>query len=323
MLPLPIIGLMILFQFDDKLRISAAQLALFAKVSVFIAFFLYFLLAQVIGDQFGLGKHFIGRLELFSGNPIPFSAAIFGVTIFCFSNWPNATNLEKFSTLLCCVLGIYLAGLLSGTRGTFLAIILSGPIFLWLVFRSWLLAILIVFLISLLGVLLQLSGLKIIDIHYLERIIKGSKTLVTSDTSDTGIIKRLTLWNASILTIIENPFFGYDVSNRFTALKPNLPNSLRKVFTHPHNDIFASMISVGLVGGFLSIICLFSPIWAAVFSKERKPTKLVIGSAITITILTTANVNTVFFNDITCAWLAFSTFLIWNFKFEKNLNFKN
>ena len=42
MLPLPIIGLMILFQFDDKLRISAAQLALFIKFQFYCIFSIFF-----------------------------------------------------------------------------------------------------------------------------------------------------------------------------------------------------------------------------------------------------------------------------------------
>ena len=38
---------------------------------------------------------------------------------------------------------------------------------------------------------------------------------------------------------------------------------------------------------------------------------------LTFSTLFTANVSTVLFNDITCAWLAFSTYLIWSTNFEK------
>jgi len=34
--------------------------------------------------------------------------------------------------------------------------------------------------------------------------------------------------------------------------------------------------------------------------------------------LVTANVSTVFFNDITSAWLAFSTYLMWATNFKEN-----
>ena len=132
------------------------------------------------------------------------------------------------------------------------------------------------------------------------------------------------MWSASINSIKQSPLWGHGVSNRFLALKENLPESFKypdgKNFSHPHNDIFASAIGVGLIGGFLSVINLFSPLWAVLISKDYNETKLFLGSIITISIFSTANLNTIYFNDITSAWLAFATFLIWNVKFTGDIN---
>ena len=48
MLPLPIIGLLVISSTDDELRITAAKLALYAKISIAIAFIIYclFLICQ-------------------------------------------------------------------------------------------------------------------------------------------------------------------------------------------------------------------------------------------------------------------------------------
>ena len=133
-------------------------------------------------------------------------------------------------------------------------------------------------------------------------------------TSDTAMGLRLELWSASLSAIEKNPFWGYDISNRFFALKEYLPENFKKNFSHPHNDVFASTLGSGILGGVFSVICLFSPIWAALLSEDRNRTKLIFGSLTTINIISAASVNTVFFNDITAAWLAFSTFVIWNLK---------
>ena len=126
---------------------------------------------------------------------------------------------------------------------------------------------------------------------------------------------RLDVWTAALQTIQELPFFGYDVSNRFTAIEHNLPTNFSRNYTHPHNDIFASVISAGFIAAPLSLISLLSPMLAAIYSKnDSGDTKLFIGAMVTIGIIATANVNTVFFNDITSAWLAFAVFLIWNMK---------
>ena len=127
------------------------------------------------------------------------------------------------------------------------------------------------------------------------------------------------LWTSSLSAIRDNLFWGYDNSNRFTALSTYLPEGFKMKFTHPHNDIFAGTLSTGLIGGMLSFISLLSPILAGLLSKENTREKVVLGTLVTAGILITANVNTVFFNDITAAWLAFSTFLIWNVTYNENV----
>ena len=54
--------------------------------------------------------------------------------------------------------------------------------------------------------------------------------------------------------------------------------------------------------------------------ESRYLLKLFLGILVTVGIMITANVNTVFFNDITAAWLAFSTFLIWNLNYTRELD---
>ena len=315
MLPIPMIGLAILLIASDGFRITAQRLENSAKIAVIATFLIYIIFLKSLAFEFGLTHHFLGRLEMFSGNPIPFSTAVFGISIFCLSNWNHSKNADKFITIVCLLIGFWLAGIISGTRGTLLAIIISIPILICIMTRSLILGLLIT--LGTLGVfwIVQSNGVIIIETGYITRLSNGLNTLINKGGSDISIQLRTEMWSSSLSKIRENYWYGYDISNRFTALSKNLPEAFKNKFSHPHNDIFASTIGAGFIGGILSIFSLLSPIWAALLSNDNLKQRLFLGILVNLGILVTANVNTVFFNDITAAWLAFSTFLIWNLTF--------
>lgn len=81
MLPIPLIALMIIFKKKD-FKISAKQIAEYSQFAVFFSFLIYLFLVTFFGPDSIFYKFHSGRLNLFSGNPIPFSFAIFGISIF-------------------------------------------------------------------------------------------------------------------------------------------------------------------------------------------------------------------------------------------------
>ena len=125
------------------------------------------------------------------------------------------------------------------------------------------------------------------------------------------------MWSAAIKSINSIPIFGYNITERFDAISPYLSETFNQQFSHPHNDILASIISAGFIGGFTAAIDLFSAILPSIIEKEGRLENFYLGTMIVITVLSTANFSTVFFNDISSAWLAFSTFLLWNTNFKK------
>ena len=320
MVSIPIIGLMILFTPNNGLSISAREVEKYAKISIAITFFVYIIFSQSLALKFGVTQNFLGRLEMFSGNPIPFSTVVFGLTIFCISNWRYSKIVDKIVTIACLLIGFWLAGITSGTRGTLLAIIVAIPIIIWLMTRSLILCLLITFGAVTVFWILQSNGVAIVESGYITRLSNGLNTLINKGGSDSSIQLRTEMWSASLSTIKENYLYGYDISNRFTALSANLPESFKNTYSHPHNDIFASTIGAGFIGGILSIFSLLSPVWAALLSNDNLKLRLFLGILVNLGILVTANVNTVFFNDITAAWLAFSTFLIWNLNYSIELD---
>lgn len=324
MFPIPFIGLMILFNRENGLRITANQLSFYSQISIAVALLTYLILSQFFGPRSGFASNYLGRLELFSGNPIPFSFAILGVSIFCLFNWENAGFKGRLVAIFYFFIGLYFAGILSGSRGSLLSIILSAPIFAWFLSRSYIFTCTF-FMLNALGAVFYFHGYlsNFIFNDYMLRVLNGLDALFSNsaeDTSfsnsaeDTSINVRLEIWRASLKAISEVPLFGYNVSERFTAIVPYFKDNFLHRFSHPHNDVLAGIISVGILGGVFTIVSLFSPVIAALLSKSDRKTKLPLALTIVISVMFTANVNTVFFNDITASWLAFSTFLIWNAK---------
>ena len=147
------------------------------------------------------------------------------------------------------------------------------------------------------------------------------ETLTSSKNNDTSILQRKQMWAAATKTISEKPLSGYGVTEKFNSIKQYLPNSFTSIYSHPHNDILASTISVGLFGGFAAFISLISVFLASLLTFLRSGEKVFFSIIVLIPTLFTANVSTVFFNDISSAWLAFSTYLIWVVDFgEKQSN---
>ena len=311
MLAIPILGCLIILTGNKGFEIRASTLARFARVAVIVTFIVYLLLMYYpsIYKNAAIGNG--ARLELLSGNPIPFSIVVLCLSLISFASWNKDSQKEKIQSIICLTLGLYLALYLANSRGTILAFIITTPHIAWFIFRS--IGALFIFLIfsilaTCLIVKLQLSG--IINSDHLFRIMKGIITLTTGEAIDNSSFVRTELWAASFAAILNNPILGYGLPDRFSALLPLLSENFSYRFTHPHNDILAGAISAGLLGGIFSAISIMSPLWAWCFTNRNSSAGMFLGLTFSIIFFTSASFNTIFFNDITAAWLAFSTFLI-------------
>ena len=342
MLPLPFIGMLIIFHIRTGFKLSSKKVSQFSQISVLCSLILYLFLSVSTDPNSLYYKCDTNRLKLFSGNPIPFSYAMLGISIFCLADWRNSTNKNKLIAFLFFLTGAYFSGFLSGTRGTLLSLILILPIIIFYLSSRFTLGLLIISVSALTFLLLFQAGIKInpcniysnrienvlATLGFLEntnssilpRLEMWSASIKTTSAApmSTSILPRLEMWSASIKAISDAPIFGYGVTERFNALKPYL-NGFSHNYTHPHNDILASLISSGLLGSIAALISIMSGFIAALLSPHWSYEKVLLGLIISIPTFITANVNTIFFNDITSAWLAFSSYLIWATDF-KNYN---
>ena len=311
MLSLPIIGLLLVLPKSKEFEIKIPALARCAQISILISLFVYIaFLAFTDLYSSPLAMRAV-RVDLLSGNPIPFSIVVTGLSLLSLASWHTCYRRGKILAVLCLTIGLFLALYLAQSRASLLAFCISTPIIFWFIYRS-LLPTIILFTIGLLVasllVYLQISGFMYSE--QIDRVIKGVVTLTTGKAVDNSSFVRMELWHASLKTIEANPIFGYGLSERFSALAPYLGEDFNYNFTHPHNDILASTISSGILGGIFSIIALTSPFWVWVMTNRQSSAGFFLGSSLSLIFFVSASFNTIFFNDITAAWLAFSTFLI-------------
>lgn len=163
--------------------------------------------------------------------------------------------------------------------------------------------------------LIRVNPATILEEAYFNRITNGLETLILFENRDGSIWQRLDMWSAGLQAFFKAPPFGYGISERFIALKPYLKNSEIN-YTHPHNDIIAGLVSSGVFGGFAVLISLMSGVIGAVLAPKQSSTKLYFALVISSSAIVTGSVSTVLFNDISSAWLVFSTYLIWATNFD-------
>ncbi len=316
MLPIPFIGILIILHNRTDLKFSSKKLSKFSQISILFSLIVYVLLKVFAGQGSILHSFHSGRLMLFSGNPIPFSFCMLGVSIFCLADWRHSNKKNKLIAFLLFITGIYFAGFLSGTRGTLFAIVLMAPIIIFYLSSGFKISLFIISASTLFAILIfQASSAVNIEYAYFDRIRNGLATMALLENRDNSIWLRLDMWSAGIKAFFEAPIFGHGVTERFMATKPHL-NNQKIGFSHPHSDIIAGFISSGVLGGIAVLISLMSGLSAAILAPNRNTTKLYLALMLSCSTTITGNVSTVLFNDICSAWLAFSTYLIWATDFK-------
>ena len=316
MLPVPIIGMLLILHNRTDFKLSSKKLSQFSQISILCALIVYLLLKLVAGTDTSFHHFHSGRLTLFSGNPIPFSFCIMGISIFCLANWRQSNKKIKLITFVLFLSGAYFAGFLSGTRGTLLALLLISPIIIFhLIEKSMLRLLFIIISALVIFFIFQANFDSTLVGSYINRIKNGLETFILLEDRDNSIWQRLDMWSAAINAFSKAPIFGHGIAERFAALKPYLKDSNIQ-YTHPHNDIFAGLISSGVLGGIAVLASLISGVAAAISAPNRSSTKLYFGLMLSCLAMVTGNLSTVLFNDISSAWLAFSTYLIWATDFK-------
>ena len=152
-------------------------------------------------------------------------------------------------------MGIYFGGILSGTRTTFITIFMCLPILLWVFFKPNYMHIVVLLFATIcsITILYKFSNKVFVD-NFSPKILAFGLDIFNSHITGDSFSIRIELWKASLKAIENIPLFGYNISERFSVITSYFPDEFSHRFSHPHNDIFAGIISAGPVGGFFTIV---------------------------------------------------------------------
>lgn len=321
--PIAIVGLLLIFTSQVSFYLKRTTVSICASTGILMVYVTYIAL-QLFPD----GHTFTEiapkdqRLSLLTGNPIPFSTIVGGLSLMTLLGWHSRNKIGKVTMITIAFLGAYAATVWSGSRGATIGCVLVSPIILYNLSRSFKLTIgyflTLIIMLTTMCILVQVGTL---DSGVIDRILKGAITLFTDTNLDSSNFMRINMWVASWTAILEKPLFGHGISERYLAITPYLPEIMKEMkFTHAHNDILSSGVAGGILGLFCAVISLTC---GAIYVLLKRCDIEIICYAFALTgfCLVIATSNTIFFNDSSSSFYAFAIVIIImmeNFKSASN-----
>ena len=311
-LPIAIVGLLLILTSQVGFYLQRTTISNFASTGILVVYLIYIIL-QLFPEGHAFTEIALEnqRLSLLTGNPIPFSTIVGGLSLMALLGWHSRNKIGKVNAIVIALCGVYAATVLSGSRGATIGFIFVSPIVLYNLSRSYQLSIgyflLLIIAIATACILVQLGAL---NSALIERILKGVETFFSNNNLDSSNFIRMNIWEASWKAILEKPLFGHGVSRRYSAITPFLPEFMKEMkFTHAHNDILSSGVAggiLGLISAAVSLTCGAFYVLANRCDAEVKCYAL----ALTGFCLVIASSNTIFFNDSSSSFYAFAVVLI-------------
>jgi len=303
---IPLVGMIIVSL--NKIKITKEKLSLTAAASL-ISMAAITLFLETVSPENILSKHSLSiteRLELFSGNAIPFSVSVFSLSLLSALNTYNSNRFYRTIAFLGMSAGLYSSTLLSGTRGTLLVLILVFPVLIYYLKRSNLFfgEILKALPFLLIFVFFTFNSTNI-EAYKNKTFVTNSSTSSAPEEKTTNI--RFVIWTAAIQAIEKQPIKGHGITQRFTSIRPYLPESHGHVWhSHSHNDVISSTVISGVFGGILAILYLISPVLFIMLTGSFRGDSAFLGVSFLALYLVTGITNTMIFNEVASAWIPIS-----------------
>ncbi|MBX3581233.1 MAG: O-antigen ligase family protein [Rhizobiaceae bacterium] len=160
------------------------------------------------------------------------------------------------------LLGAYCAGtiaiLYSGSRATWIALLLSSAVILWISRDRW------VWRVSrrtLIGISVAIAAIVLVASqtipHRVGELVTDWHQIKLEDDYDSSLGRRLTLWEIALSSIAANPFIGTGPQSTKPVIAAGFAlKGLDVQYSHFHNGFLTAWVETGIVGLF-SLIVLF------------------------------------------------------------------
>jgi len=307
--PILVIGILALLLKTNTFKINYRVLSLVAVSSIYLTLVLALIFRYFSPDVIILGETFtgktgvMGRLEMGTGNALPFGTIFITFTFLTCLTYERKSILEKIISFSALVLGVLMVGFWNASRGPLL---LAAPLtflMLWYLFKNskskqtWrplIQGLIVVTLLAISFLIMQNFN------HSMSKnMVNGLKELTFSGNHDSSVNIRLTLYQAGYEAFFVKPIFGFGIGNLSEAATQFLPKTGKFGYSHLHNMFLNHVIAGGLVGLLFLFMLATSPLLILWQKRDIISTNgIYLSFLIVITIFGAGMSNVLFFHDL-------------------------
>lgn len=198
------------------------------------------------------------RAEGGAGNAIVFATVICLAAAMVLAGVFSVQKREQAIVLL----GAYCAGtiaiLYSGSRATWIALLLSSGAILWIFRNRWALR---TSRRTLIGISAAIAAVAIVAFqtvpHRMGELVTDWQQINLENDYDSSLGRRMTLWQIAVSSIEANPFIGTGPQSTKPVITAGFASmGLEVHYSHFHNGFLTAWVETGIVG-LLSLIFLF------------------------------------------------------------------
>ncbi|MDC0108552.1 O-antigen ligase family protein [Paracoccaceae bacterium] len=306
--PILVIGVLALVLKTNTFKINYKMLSLVAVSSIYLTsvlalIFLYFPLnVEILGDSFEHKIGVLGRLEMGTGNALPFATIFITFSFLTCLGYGKKSSSEKIVSFSALILGVLVVGFWNGSRGPLLLVAPLTFLMVWYLYKNgkaaktWrplILGSTVMALLILCFIILQIFG------HNMStNMVNGLKELSDSGGHDKSVNIRLVLYRAGFEAFFVSPIFGFGIGNLLEPAMQFLPKKGFE-YSHLHNMILNHVIAGGLVGLLFLFLLATSPL--LILWQKRDVISIddiYLSFLIVITIFGAGMSNVLFFHDL-------------------------
>jgi len=204
-------------------------------------------------------------------NPIQFGdiAMLFSCLLIAGFSWAQQHSRSMILIFMFCILSGFVASLLSGARGGWLALPFSLGLFYIannLHKNSQKTAIFIVVVLCVFGLSYYFFSQDLLQLRVKEAV-SDLQQFFQDDNISTSLGARIALWQASLTLIAEQPLLGWGSVAHYVALTGDNADIFQR-YNHFHNDMLDALVKRGVLGGAALLMIYVIP--AVLFYRQLK-----------------------------------------------------
>ena len=307
--PILIIGILAFVIKENTINITYKAISYVAVLSIYLTTILALIFRfyppdiMILGETFSQKTGVMSRLEMGTGNALPFGTIFITFAFLTCLDIKNKTLFKKIISFSALILAILMVAFWNNSRGPLLVVAPLTILMFWYLFKeskctkNW--THLASGFIAITLTVCLFASLQSFGYDMSSNMVNGLKEIAVSGSHDASVNIRLTLYQAGIKAFITQPFFGFGIGNLFEAIIEFLPKTAKLQYSHVHNMYLNHAIAGGCVGLIFLLLIICSPIVNLWYKKKNISIEAIYLSLLLVIAISGSGMsNVLFFHDL-------------------------